>query len=125
MHENEFKKNWYQLKGKVQQKWSKFTDEDVAKINGQYGLFMNMLQKKYSYTSEQAEKEMHHWLMSCQSKECSNKECSDKERHSDLNYHKKTGHEGKNTTHAYDPEKKDKEKKHNHKDSEDKKRKAG
>ena len=61
MDRNEFEGHWHLLKGKVQEKWGKFTDGDVAKINGKYEQFVGLLQKKYGYTKEQAERELKNW----------------------------------------------------------------
>ena len=121
MHENEFKKNWHQLKGKIQQKWNRFSNEDIAKINGEYRLFINFLQQKYSYTSEQAEKEMNHWVKSYENKERSHQPSENKI--SDLEAHKEWSHKNKDSNCSCEPGKK--EKKHNPKNSDDKKRKAG
>ena len=46
---------------KVQEKWGKFTDVDVDKINGKYDQFVGLLQKKYGFTKEQAERELKNW----------------------------------------------------------------
>jgi len=47
MRRDEFEKNWNQFKGKIQQKWSKFTQDELSKIHGKYDYFLGLLQKKY------------------------------------------------------------------------------
>lgn len=63
MHREEFEKNWNEFKGQIHHKWDKWSHEDASKINGKYEAFVNWLEKKYSYTKDQAEKEIHKWYM--------------------------------------------------------------
>lgn len=61
MRREEFTANWSKFKGKILGKWNKFTEEELLQINGKYDHFMGLLQKKYSFSREQAEKEMANW----------------------------------------------------------------
>ena len=61
MNKNEFEGNWNILKGKIKEKWGKFTNDDIAKMNGKYDQFVGQLEKKYNYTKEQVEREMKSW----------------------------------------------------------------
>ena len=61
MNREQFEGNWHQLKGKIKEKWGKLTDDDMTRINGKYEQFVGILQKKYGYTREQAERESSTW----------------------------------------------------------------
>lgn len=54
--------NWKQLKGKIQQKWAKLTNDDILKLKGTYIELEGILQEKYGYKKEEAEKEIHDFL---------------------------------------------------------------
>jgi uncharacterized protein YjbJ (UPF0337 family) len=53
---------WKQLKGKIQQKWSKLTDDDILKMQGTTTELEGKLQEKYGYKKEQIEKEIRDFL---------------------------------------------------------------
>jgi uncharacterized protein YjbJ (UPF0337 family) len=61
MNRQEFEANWYKIMPAVMQKWNKFTQEEVSRINGKYDPFLGQLQKKYGYSREQAENEIKNW----------------------------------------------------------------
>ena len=50
--------DWKQLKGKVKEKWGKLTDDDLTIIAGQRDQLAGLLQQKYGYAKDQAEKEL-------------------------------------------------------------------
>jgi uncharacterized protein YjbJ (UPF0337 family) len=50
--------NWQQFKGKVKEKWGKLTDDDLKVIEGKRDQLSGVLQKKYGYAKEQAEREL-------------------------------------------------------------------
>lgn len=54
--------SWKQLKGKIQQKWGKFTDDDILKMKGTATELEGILQQKYGYTKEEAKKSMQEFL---------------------------------------------------------------
>jgi uncharacterized protein YjbJ (UPF0337 family) len=58
------KGNWKQLKGTVKKQWGKLTDDDVARIEGRQEKLAGVLQEKYGYTREEAEKEIDSFLSS-------------------------------------------------------------
>lgn len=58
MNKDTFKGKWEQLKGNVQKKWGKLTDDDVDKIKGDSKVLVGKLQEKYGMTKEEAEKEV-------------------------------------------------------------------
>ena len=54
--------NWHELRGLVRQKWSKITDDDLAKLSGKTEELVGILQQRYGYGKAQAEIEIKHWL---------------------------------------------------------------
>ena len=53
---------WKQVKGYVQQKWGRLTDDELAEIEGNKDILIGKLQEKYGYTKEQAEMEFDTWV---------------------------------------------------------------
>src|SRR5271157_555006 len=49
---------WKQLKGKVKEKWGKLTDDDLTTIAGKREYLAGLLQERYGYAKDQAEKEL-------------------------------------------------------------------
>ena len=54
--------NWKQFSGKVKQKWGQLTDDELAQVNGKREELEGMLQARYGYTKEQAQKEIDDWM---------------------------------------------------------------
>ena len=52
---------WNELKGKVQQKWGKLSNDDLDKINGSRTELLGRIQKNYGLTQADAEKELADW----------------------------------------------------------------
>ena len=52
------KGNWKQLQGKVKEKWGKLTDDDLKVIAGKRDQLAGLLQERYGYEKEHAEKEL-------------------------------------------------------------------
>jgi uncharacterized protein YjbJ (UPF0337 family) len=50
--------NWKQFKGQVKEKWGKLTDDDLTTIAGKRDQLAGLLQKKYGYAKDEAEKEL-------------------------------------------------------------------
>jgi uncharacterized protein YjbJ (UPF0337 family) len=50
--------NWKQFTGKVKAKWGKLTDNDLTTIAGKRDELAGILQQKYGYAKDQAEKEL-------------------------------------------------------------------
>ncbi|MFB3902749.1 MAG: CsbD family protein [Acidobacteriota bacterium] len=49
--------NWKQIKGKLKEKWGKFTDDELDRLEGKRDQIIGKLQEKYGYTRERAERE--------------------------------------------------------------------
>jgi uncharacterized protein YjbJ (UPF0337 family) len=55
---DQIKGDWKQLTGKVKEKWGKLTDNELTTIAGQKDQMIGILQERYGYAKEQAEKEL-------------------------------------------------------------------
>jgi uncharacterized protein YjbJ (UPF0337 family) len=53
---------WPELKGQVQQKWSRLTDEDIANLNGEAEDLARVLRLRYRYGWSEANMEIRNWL---------------------------------------------------------------
>lgn len=56
MNEDIIEGKWEEIKGKMQQVWAKLTDDDYKKIEGKHTELCGILQQRYGYSKEQAEK---------------------------------------------------------------------
>ena len=50
--------NWKQFTGKMKEKWGKLTDDDLTTVEGKRDQLTGLLQQKYGYAKEQAEREL-------------------------------------------------------------------
>ena len=57
MNEDILKGKWNQLKGEVQKKWGKLTNDDLDVIQGDAKKLAGLLQERYGMAKEEAEKE--------------------------------------------------------------------
>jgi uncharacterized protein YjbJ (UPF0337 family) len=62
MNKDILKGKWLQVKGDVRKWWGKLTDDDVDLIQGDTEKFIGILQERYGYGREQAEREMNDFL---------------------------------------------------------------
>jgi uncharacterized protein YjbJ (UPF0337 family) len=53
---------WKQLKGDIKNQWGKFTDDDLAMIEGQHDKLVGLVQERYGYARQQAEREVDQFL---------------------------------------------------------------
>lgn len=53
---------WKQVRGKAKQTWGKLTDNDLDRITGRFDELAGLIQERYGYTREQAEKEVDRFL---------------------------------------------------------------
>jgi uncharacterized protein YjbJ (UPF0337 family) len=49
---------WKQARGKIRQWWGKVTDDDLERISGRLDQLVGVVQERYGYTREQAEKDV-------------------------------------------------------------------
>ena len=52
-----FEARWGKLRRKVKGWWSKFSDDDIEKVDGKFDQLIRLLQIKYGYSRQQAEAE--------------------------------------------------------------------
>lgn len=53
---------WKQLKGDIKSQWGKFTDDDLAIVEGQRDKLVGLVQERYGYARQQAEREVDQFL---------------------------------------------------------------
>src|SRR5258706_687422 len=53
---------WKQARGKVKQVWGKLTDNDLDRISGHIDQLIGVVQERYGYTRDQAEKEVEKFI---------------------------------------------------------------
>ncbi|MCL4295132.1 MAG: CsbD family protein [Anaerolineae bacterium] len=53
---------WKQLKGDIKNQWGKFTDDDLAVVEGQRDKLVGLVQERYGYARAQAEREVDQFL---------------------------------------------------------------
>ena len=58
MNSDRIEGNWKEMKGKVQQKWGKLTDDDLDVIDGRREELVGKIQQAYGKSREEAEKEV-------------------------------------------------------------------
>jgi uncharacterized protein YjbJ (UPF0337 family) len=64
MNQDQLEGKWKQMKGSFKEKWGKFTDDDITRLNGNREKIIGALQEKYGQTKEQAQKEFDNWCSS-------------------------------------------------------------
>lgn len=53
---------WLQLKGKVRSQWGKLTDDELDQINGNSEQLVGLLQERYGYAKDRAEREVNTFI---------------------------------------------------------------
>ena len=61
MNEDILKGEWQVLKGSVQKKWGKLTDDELTQINGSRTKLSGTIQKSYGIQREEADKQLKEW----------------------------------------------------------------
>jgi uncharacterized protein YjbJ (UPF0337 family) len=62
MNKDILKGQWKQLQGRIRQRWGRFSDDDLAQIQGSRQVLMGKIQEYYGRSREQAEKDIEEWL---------------------------------------------------------------
>ena len=62
MNEDIIKGKWKEVKGKLKQHWSKLTDDQIGRMEGNFTELSGTLQKHYGYQKDQAEKEINAFI---------------------------------------------------------------
>lgn len=63
MNQDVFAGKWKQVQGEAKVWWGKLTDDDVDKVAGRFDMLVGLIQEKYGYSHEQAQKEIQKRLM--------------------------------------------------------------
>jgi uncharacterized protein YjbJ (UPF0337 family) len=58
MNKDIFEGKWKQIRGEVKSWWGKLTDDDLDRADGEYDVFVGLLQEKYGYSREAAADEI-------------------------------------------------------------------
>jgi len=58
MNSDIFRGKWLQLRGAIKSKWGDLTDDDLTQIDGNMDRMAGILQERYGYTRERAEREI-------------------------------------------------------------------
>lgn len=58
MNKDIFEGKWKEIRGQAKELWGKLTDDDLERVGGKYDQFLGVVQQKYGYTREHAEKEI-------------------------------------------------------------------
>jgi uncharacterized protein YjbJ (UPF0337 family) len=66
MNINDLEKNWNAVKGQVKVKFSKLNAEEISSINGKKEAFISKLMERYTYSRDQAERELATFVSSCE-----------------------------------------------------------
>lgn len=53
--------NWNQIKGEVQKRWGKLTNDNLDQINGNRTKLLGIIQESYGVAKEEAEKQVKDW----------------------------------------------------------------
>jgi uncharacterized protein YjbJ (UPF0337 family) len=51
-----FNGTWEEIKGKIKQKWSVLTDDDLLKLEGKHEEIYGLLEKHYGYARDEVKK---------------------------------------------------------------------
>lgn len=62
MNKDIVKGNWKEIKDKLKQQWGKFTDDDIAQMQGSHEELEGKLQATYGYQKDEAKKEVDNFL---------------------------------------------------------------
>ena len=69
MNQDRAEGNWKQLKGKIQEKWGEFTDDDLDVIEGRREQLSGRLQERYGLAKEEAERQAKEFWATCDTAE--------------------------------------------------------
>lgn len=53
--------NWKQFKGKVKEKWSKLSDDQLDQLAGNRDQLVGKIQEQYGISKDEAEKQLRDW----------------------------------------------------------------
>jgi uncharacterized protein YjbJ (UPF0337 family) len=53
---------WKQLKGELKRQWGKLTDDEIDQLAGNAEKLIGLLQERYGYTRDEANRRLDEWL---------------------------------------------------------------
>lgn len=62
MNEKILKGKWEKVKGNIQKKWGKLTDDDLDVIKGDVSILIGKIKEKYGLKQEEAERKVREYL---------------------------------------------------------------
>ena len=62
MNSDQLKGKWHQLKGAAKVQWSKLTDDDFDRIDGESEKLVGVIQERYGYARERATQEVDNFI---------------------------------------------------------------
>jgi len=62
MNSDQLKGKWHQLKGAAKVQWSKLTDDDFDRIDGESEKLVGVIQERYGYARERATEEVNNFI---------------------------------------------------------------
>lgn len=62
MQRDTFTSKWDQVRSDSKREWNKLTDEDLDQIKGNMEELVDLVQRKYDYTSDQARQEVNRFM---------------------------------------------------------------
>ena len=65
MNSDQLKGRWKQIRGKAKERWGRFTDDDLDRIDGQADKLEGKIQEHYGRTREEAKKEIEEFCNTC------------------------------------------------------------
>ncbi len=61
MNWNRVEGNWKQLKGSVQERWGKLTNDHLTRIDGRREMLVGKIQEAYGIAGDEAERQVTDW----------------------------------------------------------------
>jgi len=61
MNTDTLKGQWHQIKGEAKVRWGKLTDNELDQIEGNSEKLVGLVQERYGYARDRAEKEVKEW----------------------------------------------------------------
>jgi uncharacterized protein YjbJ (UPF0337 family) len=53
---------WKQVKGEIKEQWGELTNDEIDQVEGRYDKMVGLLQERYGYARQEAEREVDEFL---------------------------------------------------------------